>query len=140
MSSLYLIIPVGVVLSLIFFLAFEARAIRANKDTAIATGEMPMYDIDDKFKQYDTINNTGWFTVSAFVTTLVLAILSHDPSYGLIHALVYIFLTTFIGSAILMFIVKRGKNLVVKVFASFLYGTGHILGASFAFLVSFLIN
>ena len=49
MSSLYLIIPVGVVLSLIFFLAFEARAIRANKDTAMATGEMPMYYIDGKF-------------------------------------------------------------------------------------------
>ncbi len=138
MEALTLIIPIGVILSLVFFLAFEQRAIKANKQAAIVTGEIPMYDIEDKLKQYDTMNNTGLFAVVAYITTLVIAILSYDPSYGLIHALVYIFATTFIGSLVI-FAMKFKMSLLVKVFASFLYGAAHIIGSTLAFITSYLI-
>lgn len=138
MEILFVLIPIGVVLSLASFFYFEKRAIKANKLTAIATGELPVYSIDDKLKRYDTINNTGFFAVAVFVYTLLLAINFYHPSYGLIHALMYIFLTTIIGSVII-FAVKMQRGLLVKIFAAFLYGIAHMIGASLAFLGSYII-
>jgi len=138
MEVLLVLIPIGVLLSLISFFYFELRAIKANKKTAIVTGEIPVYSIDDKLKQYDTINNTGYFAAVVFIFTLILALNFYHPSYGLIHALMYIFLTTIIGS-IIIFAIKIKRNLLVKVFATFLYGIAHMVGASLAFLGSYII-
>ena len=138
MEILLVLIPIGVLLSLISFFYFEVRAIKANKNAAIVTGEMPQYSIDDKLKQYDTINNTAYFAVAVFVFTLVLALNFYHPSYGLIHALMYIFLTTIIGS-IIIFAIKLKRSLLVKIFATFLYGIAHMVGASLAFLGSYII-
>jgi len=55
------------------------------------------------------------------------------------HALSYIFVTTFIGSVII-FALKMKKNLLVQVFAGFLYGAPHIFAASLAFLTRYLIS
>lgn len=139
METLILMVPIGVVLSLFAFFYFEKRALKANKNSAIASGEIPVYSINEKFKQYDTMNNTGLFAVVAYVLTLALSLVFYESSYGLIHALVYIFLTTFVGSGVI-FVLKASKSLLIKVFATFLYGIGHIVGASFAFLTSFVLS
>lgn len=138
MEILFVIIPIGVFLSLLSFTIFEIRAIKANRNTAIVSGDIPVYDLNDKFKHYDTINNTAWFTVTVYFYTLWMAINFYDPSYGLIHALLYIYLTTFIGS-IIIFLIKVKRNLLIKVFAAFLYGAAHIVGSSLAFLTSYII-
>ncbi len=138
MAILLVLIPMGVFLSLLSFFYFELRAIKANKEAAITTGELQVYGIDDKLKHYDTINNTGFFAITVFIFTLIMALNFYHPSYGLIHALMYIFLTTFIGS-IIIFLIKLKRSLLVKVFAAFLYGVAHITGASLAFLVSYLV-
>lgn len=139
MAILAVLIPIGVFLSLLSFFFFEIRAIKANKEAAITTGELQVYSIDDKLQRYDTVNNTGYFAISVFVFTLILAINFYHPSYGLIHALMYIFLTTIIGSLII-FIIKLKRSLLIKVFAAFLYGVAHIVGAALAFLVSYLLT
>ncbi len=139
MTVLFYIVPMGVLLSLIAFFLFELRAIKANKQAAFVTGEIPMYDIDEKFTHYDTINNVGLFTVVVYLFTLLLALVYYEPSFGLVHALLYIFCTTFIGSAAIL-LIKIKHSLLIRVFASFLYGTAHILGSSFAFLTSYLIS
>ena len=139
MEVLFIIIPVGVFLSLLSFFIFEIRAIKANKNTAIVSGDIPVYDLNDKFKHYDTINNTALFGVSVYIFTLILAVSYYNPSYGLIHALLYIFVTTFIGSLII-FLIKLKRSLLIKVFAAFLYGAAHIAGAGFAFLTSYIVS
>jgi hypothetical protein len=63
----------------------------------------------------------------------------YSPEFGLVHALMYIFITTFLGSGVL-FLIKIKKELLIKVFAAFLYGVAHIIGASFAFLTRFLLS
>jgi len=139
MEMLFVLIPIGVFLSLISFFYFETRAIKANKATAIVTGEIPVYNIDDKLKHYDTINNTGYFAIVVFVFTLLLSMNFYHPTYGLIHALMYIFLTTIIGSVVI-FSIKIKRSLLVKVFAAFLYGIAHMIGASLAFLGSYIVT
>ena len=139
MEVLVTIIPIGVFLSILAFTVFEIRAIKANKNTAIVSGDIPVYDLNDKFKHYDTINNTALFAVSVFIFTLIVAMNFYKPSYGLIDALMYIFLTTFIGSVII-FLIKLKRSLLIKVFAAFLYGAAHIFGSAFAFLTSYIVS
>lgn len=139
MEILMTMIPAGVFLSILSFTIFEIRAIKANKNTAIVSGNIPVYDLNDKLKHYDTINNTALFGVTVFVFTLILAINFYNPSYGLIDAMLYIFITTFTGSLVI-FLIKIKRNLIIKVFAAFLYGSAHIAGASLAFLASYIIS
>lgn len=138
MDVLFFIIPMGIVASLVAFLIFEGRAIRAKRGF-MALGENASETIAEKLTQYNTYNNTLYFTGVVYLYSLIVAHMFYDPSYGLIHALLYIFLTTFISSAIL-FILKWKKDILVKVFAAFLYGAAHITGASLAFLTRFILS
>lgn len=134
MDVLLLIIPIGVLLSLIAFFIFELMALRANKNSDIQADS-----INEKFQRYNTLNNAVGFGVVSYILTLILAINSYDPSYGLIHALLYIFGSTFIGS-IIIFIIKIKKSLLIKVFAAFLYGVPHMMAAAAAFVTSFVLS
>ncbi len=140
MEVLSLIVPLGVVLSVTSFLFFEKRAIQSNK-LKESQGLPPpsVGDFYEKFRRYETIPNTIGFFLASYAISFILATFKHDPTYGLMHALSYIFVTTFIGSAII-FALKMKKNLLVQVFAGFLYGAPHIFAASLAFLTRYLIS
>jgi len=140
MDALFLIVPIGVILSLIAFLFFEKKAI-ASKKLKESKGLPPasVGDFYEKFQRYETLPNMLGFFISTYVITLFLANLKHDPSYGLVHALSYIFATTFIGTLII-FGMKLKKSILVQVFATFLYGAPHIVAASLAFLTRYLID
>lgn len=138
MGILFTIVPIGIIVSLVLFLMFENRALKTKRERKAAGVEVSD-DITERLEQYDTSNNTSYFAISVYVFTIVITSIFHDPSYGLIHALMYIFITTFIGSVIL-FALKIKKDILIKVFAAFLYGVAHIIGASFAFLTSYLLS
>jgi hypothetical protein len=137
MEILFTIVPIGIVISLITFLIFESRALKARKE--IRNSGVEPEDFADRLDHYDTLNNTIYFGIVVYIFTFIISNVFYSPEYGLIHALMYIFVTTFIGSAIL-FVIKIKKDLLIKVFAAFLYGVAHIFGASFAFLTSFIIS
>jgi hypothetical protein len=134
MEILFIIIPLGVLFSLSIFFIFERRAIKANINS-----EKEAKNMSEKLENYDTVNNAALFGVASYFLTLILSISTYDHSYGLIHALLYIFGTTFIGS-IVIFIIKIKKNILIKVFASFLYGVPHLMASSTAFLTSFILS
>lgn len=140
MDALFVIVPLGVLLSLIAFLFFEKRAI-ASKKLKESLGLPPpsVEDFYEKFQRYETIANSMGFFIAAYVITLFLASLKYDPSYGLTHALSYIFATTFIGTLVI-FGMKLKKSILIQVFATFLYGAPHIIAASLAFLTRYLIG
>lgn len=140
MEPLFFIVPIGVVLSVSVFLFFERKAINAKKQKE-AQGLPPpsVSDIHEKFQRYDTVSNTMNFFLASAAISFVLATVNHNPSYGLIHALAYIFATTLIGSLIIFFL-KMKFSILVKVFAAFLYGATHIVAASAAFLLRYIIS
>jgi hypothetical protein len=137
MEVLGVIIPIGVVLTLVIFFIFEQRALRAHREKGAPTYDMR--DITKKFKEYDTIQNVTFFGIGSFIITLIIAIAFYTPVYGLVHALLYIFLTTFIGT-IIIFGIKWKKSLIIKVFAAFLYGVVHMGTAAAAFLTSYIVS
>lgn len=140
MEVLFFIVPLGVVFTVVTFLFFEKRAIQANK-LKESQGLPPpsVGDFYEKFRRYETVPNTIGFFLASYAISFVLATVKHDPSYGLMHALSYIFMTTFLGSMII-FALKMKKNLLVQVFAGFLYGAPHIFAASLAFLTRYLVS
>ena len=143
MNSLVLIILLGAVLSVVAFLFFESRAIKASRKYREVhkndTEEEKRFDIYKSFEEYDTSKNTLHFFIASFVISLIIASVWFNPAYGLIEALAYIFSSTFIGSAVI-FIIKFKKNLLIKVFAIFLYGVPHISAAAFGFLARYLVS
>ena len=132
MESLSFLILVGVIFSLGAFLYFENLAIKAHKST---DGESS--SLSESFKQYNTSKNVVFFFIASFFITFILATIGHSSNYGLIEALLYIFTTTFAGST-LIFVMKLQKSLLIKVFATFLYGVPHIGASALAFLVKYL--
>jgi hypothetical protein len=140
MESLALLIIVGVVLSLGAFLFFENLAIKAKKQS-IADGEVVVKDCDlgESFIRYDTSKNVAYFFVSSYVISLAIAVVGYSPEYGLVEALLYIFLTTFVGSSII-FVLKFKRSLLITVFATFLYGVPLIGASGLAFLTRFLFS
>ncbi len=140
MDALFLIVPLGVIFSLIAFFFFEKKAIASKKlKESLGSPTPSIEDFYEKFQRYETLSNVIGFFIAAYVITLFLASLKHDPSYGLMHALSYIFATTFIGTLII-FGTKLKKSILVQVFATFLYGAPHIIAASLAFLTRYLIG
>ncbi len=138
MGILFTIVPIGIVVTLLIFLSFENRAIKIKRER-VKSGAVISDDISDKFEQYDTINNTLYFGISVYLFSLIIASVFYSPEYGLIHALLYIFITTFVGSLIL-FGLKLKKDLLVQVFAAFLYGVAHIFASSLAFLTRYIFS
>ena len=140
MAFLYILTPIGVILSLAVFLFFEKKAILANKAKE-AQGLPPpsVEDFYEKFKRYDTLSNMLKFFIASYVISLILASVMYDPSYGLFQALVYIFSTTFIGS-LLIFMMKIKKSILIQVFATFLYGAPHIIASALGFLTRYIFS
>lgn len=138
MGILFTIVPIGIVVSVLIFLMFENKALKAKREKESLGVELSD-DISDRLEQYDTLNNTMYFGVVVYIFTFVLASYFYNPEYGLVHALMYIFITTFLGS-IILFGLKIKKDILIKVFAAFLYGVAHIFGASFTFLSMFLLS
>lgn len=139
MESLQLIIPIGVVLSIVAFLFFESLAIKANKQRSVVKSDVKGIDLHESFENYDTSRYVAYFFVSSYTISLALAIIGYSPDYGLMEALVYIFLTTFIGSLIIL-ILKFKRSLLIQVFAAFLYGVPHIGAATLAFLTRYIFS
>ena len=138
MDALFLIVPLGVTLSLIAFLFFEKWAIASKKlKESLGLPTPSVEDFYEKFQRYETLPDMIGFFIAAYVITLFLVSLKHDPSYGLLHALSYIFATTFIGTLII-FGMKLKKSILVQVFSTFLYGAPHIVAAWLAFLTRYL--
>lgn len=140
MDALFFIVPIGVALSVCAFLVFEKRAL-SSKKLKEAEGLLPTMrvgDIYEKFHRYETLSNVLGFFIASYVISFALASLKYDPSYGIMNALSYIFATTFIGTLII-FTLKIKKNILIQVFAAFLYGAPHIIASSLAFLSRYLM-
>ena len=140
MESLLLLIAIGVILSLASFLFFENLAIKARKQS-ISSEEIVVRDCDlgESFIRYKTSNNVAYYFVASYIITLAISIIGYSPQYGLVDALLYIFLTTFIGSTFI-FVLKFKKSLLITVFATFLYGVPLIGASTLAFLTKFLLS
>jgi len=136
----HLIVPVliGVLVSLAIFLFFERRAIATKRASEKALPTTQGLTLPENLKRYDTDGNVLFYTLSMFAFTLFYShIMFFSKGLTLVDVFLYTFLTTFIGSA-LIFALKLKRSILVKVFASFLYGAPLIGATIFGFLFSYL--
>ncbi|SFZ98786.1 hypothetical protein MNB_SV-5-1459 [hydrothermal vent metagenome] len=136
--QLMLPISFGVITSIFTFLFFEKKAIETKRYNE-KENEKNNISLSENFKRYDTDRNVRNYSLVMLVFTLFVSYFAFfTQGLNLIDVFVYIFLTTFIGSAII-FALKIRKSILVKVFASFLYGAPLIASSIFGFLISYII-
>lgn len=136
-----IIIPIflGVIVSLGVFLFFEKQAIESKKASEKKNLNNHNLSLHENFKRYNTQKNVLLYFVIMFLFTTGLSYTEFfQKGLTLIDVFLYIFLTTFIGS-IIIFALKFQKNILIKVFASFLYGAPLIASSAFGFIISYLI-
>ena len=136
--QLMLPISFGVITSLFTFLFFEKKAIETKRLSEKANPNSDI-SLQENFKRYDTDRNVRNYSLVMFVFTLFVSYFAFfTQGLSLIDVFVYIFLTTFIGSAII-FVLKIRKSILVKVFAAFLYGAPLIVASIFGFMISYIL-
>lgn len=139
MTHLILPIGLGVLVSLVVFLYFESKAIAAKRASQRAVPEEGNIPLPENLKRYDTDRNVLFYTLAMFVFTLFFSyFMFFSKGLTLVDVFLYTFLTTFIGSVIILAL-KLQRSILVKVFATFLYGAPLIGASIFGFLFSYLI-
>jgi len=139
MIHLLLPIAVGVLVSLAVFLFFESRAIAAKRANEKLSPETREISLPENLKRYDTDRNVLFYTLTMFVFTLFFSyIMFFSKGLTLVDVFLYTFLTTFVGSVIILTL-KLKRSILVKVFAAFLYGAPLIGASIFGFLFSYLV-
>ncbi len=130
---------IGVVISLIVFLYFEKRAIKAKRQHEKENFKASTITLNENFERYDTQNNVIFYFSTMFIFTVFLSYFGFFKEHlTLIDVFLYIFLTTFIGSSII-FLLKIKKNLLIKVFAAFLYGAPLIASSALSFILTYIV-
>ena len=136
--QLMLPISFGVITSIFTFLFFEKKAIETKRYNEKENVNNDI-SLSENFKRYDTDRNVRNYSLVMLVFTLFVSYFAFfTQGLDLIDVFVYIFLTTFIGSGII-FMLKIRKSILVKVFASFLYGAPLIVSSIFGFMISYII-
>lgn len=139
MTHLLLPIGLGVIVSLIVFLYFERRAIAAKRSAERDTPQKREMSLPENLKRYDTDRNVLFYTLSMFVFTLFYSyFMFFSKGLSLVDVFLYTFLTTFIGSLVIL-LLKLKRSILVKVFAAFLYGAPLIGASIFGFIFSYLL-
>ncbi len=139
MEHLFFSIFIGVVVSLSIFLLFEKKAIAAKRLSQKEGLHGDNITLPENFQRYETEKNVIWYSISMFLFTVVLSYSNFfTDNLTLIDVFLYIFLTTFIGSVII-FILKIRRTLLIKVFASFLYGAPLIFSSALGFIITYIV-
>ncbi|MBN2963353.1 hypothetical protein JWV37_01040 [Sulfurospirillum sp. T05] len=136
--SLIPLVGIGIVVSLLVFLYFEKRAITAKRQHE-HDGFVPKEgNLAESFARYETQNNVVAYMGGVFIFTLFFSYTGFfTQGLTLADVFLYIFLTAFLGSIIIL-VIKFKRSILVKVFATFLYGAPLITASAFGFIVSYL--
>jgi len=130
---------IGLAFSLIIFFICEEKSLKNKK---LAKEMCINYDASKVFvcfEEYNTFKYAGYFFLSVFIYTVLIAKFSFiEHNLGLTEVISYIALTALIGSAYII-LFKWKKDLLVKVFSSFMFGSVFIASSTAAFTLSYLL-
>ena len=130
---------IGLAYSLIIFFICEEKSLKNKK---LVKDKCIQYDTSKVFvcfEEYQTLRYAGYFFVSVFIYSILIAKFSFiEHSLKLPEVISYIALSAFIGSAYII-LFKWRKDLLVKVFSSFMFGSIFITSSALAFALSYWI-
>jgi len=139
MNHLFSPIILGVIVSLAVFLFLERKGIKAKRQARKEGLHPENATLPETFIVYKTEKNVAIYIVSMFIFTVIISYFSFfTQGLTLIDVFLYIFLTTFIGS-IIIFVLKIKKSILIKVFASFLYGAPLIFASALGFTLTYIV-
>ena len=130
---------IGLAYSLIIFFICEEKSLKNKK---LSEENSIKYDVNKVFtcfEEYQTLKYAGYFFIAVFIYTIIIAKFSFiKHNLGLIEIISYIGLSAFIGSLYII-LFKWRKDLLVKVFSSFMFGSIFIASNIIAFAISYML-
>lgn len=129
----------GLAYSLIIFFLCEEKSLKNRKKLKERCIQIDVNKFFVCFEEYQTLKYAGYFFVSVFIYTILIAKFSFiEHNLKLPEIISYIALSAFIGSAYII-LFKWKKDLLVKVFSSLMFGSIFIISSAVAFALTYLI-
>ncbi len=139
MASILPFVGIGLIYSLVIFFLCEEKSLKQKKLSELQAIEFDVEKVFVAFEKYQTFRYAGYYFAAVLVYTIIIAKLSFvEHHLGLIAVVAYIGLTAFIGSAVI-FLFKWKKDLLVKVFSSFMFGSLFIAASGIGFALAYLL-
>ena len=140
METILPFVGIALAYSLIIFFLCEEKSLRHKKLSEMKCIEYDAMKVHVCLEKYQTFRYAGYYFVSVLIFTIIIARLSFvKHQLGLPEVLSYIFLTALIGSTFIL-LFKWKKDLLIKVFSSFMFGSIFIAASAIGFAVSYLIG
>jgi len=139
MGTVMLLIGGSLVFSLMIFFVCEERSLKDANFSDMKCLVTENVDISQCFDQFQTIRYLAIYFLTLVVFDLVIANLVFLPhSFGLLEILAYTFITSFLGSALIL-LVKWTYQPVIKLISSFMFGSIFMGASALAFALSYLV-
>ena len=133
-------VGLALIYSLIIFFLCEEKSLKHKKLTELREVEYDPQKVFVALEKYQTLRYAGYYFVAVLVFTLVMAYVAFVKHHlGLLEVISYIFLTAFTGSLII-FLFKWRKNLLIKVFSSFMFGSLFIAASGIGMAIAYLTD
>ena len=140
MEAILPFVGIALIYSLIIFFLCEEKSFKQKKLSDLKEIEYDVEKVFVAFEKYQTLRYAGYYFAAVLIYTLVIAELSFvKHGLGLIEVIAYIGLTAFIGS-LFIFLFKWRKDLLIKVFSSFMYGSLFIAASGIGFAIAYMMD
>jgi len=140
MGTVMLLIGSGLFFSLIVFFICEEKSLSGANFSDMKCMVAPDANVTDCFAQYETIRYTSYYFLMVSAFALAIGYFVFIPEhYGLQEVLAYTFITSLLGSALILF-VKWQKQPMIKLISSFMFGAIFMAGTAVALAFVYLLN
>jgi len=140
MGTVMLVIGSGLFFSLIVFFICEEKSLADANFSDMKCLVSEDAKVSECFTQYQTIRYGTFYFLSVLAFGLLVGYFVYIPHmYGLQEVLAYTFITSLIGSALILF-VKWQNQPMIKLISSFIFGSLFMGATALAFSFVYLLN
>ena len=140
MGTVMLVIGSGLFFSLIVFFICEEKSLADANFSDMKCLVADDAKVSECFTQYQTIRYATFYFLSVLTFGLLVGYFVYIPNmFGLQEVLAYTFITSLIGSALILF-VKWQNQPVIKLVSSFMFGSLFMGATALAFSLVYLLN
>ena len=140
MQAILPLVGIGLIYSLIIFYLCEEKSLKHKKLSELKQIEYDVEKVFVSFEKYQTLRYAGYYFLSVLIYTLIIGKITFVAHHlGLLEVLSYTFLTALLGSTYII-LFKWRKDLLIKIFSSFMYGSIFIAATGIGFALVYLIG
>lgn len=140
MGTVMLFIGAGLFFSLIIFFICEEKSLKDANFSDMKCLVTEEIELSACFEKYGTVRYMAYYFIAVFIFSALIAQYGYIPhSLGLGEVFAYTFITSLLGSLIILLVKWRFQPLI-KLISSFMFGGGFMTATGLAFAFVYIIN